>query len=383
MRIEKSRDGNRVEFIGGGGAVSIILGIIIFLGGVTLITAYFKHTLAPEAEVFVYTFGPITLFLAAILVFGRRGVKIDRTMHEVIKWWGFVFIPLGSSRRPISDFAHIHLTKQVHRSKNGTHVTYPVSMSLKTGKEYKLDRQGDVLKARDFAEMSAKLLKLPLKDNSGSVEVIRNHDELDMSIREQVAKKGEIPTLDDAGEIPHSLKQFGDIRKGRLLLDMPPTKIGGVVKKLLIIPFVLTLVVISDFMSPFFTGDEGGVPVPFFFLLLLFFLAPLPFVFITLGKKLRRLGDVTRIYATRSRLEIQYGKDKLEWNASDIEEMMLLPRAELPEGIPKFAQGFASLANGGITVRSDKLHATFGHRFDRTEQAWIYKTLYAVLAGKG
>ncbi|MCP4042882.1 MAG: hypothetical protein GY731_13150, partial [Gammaproteobacteria bacterium] len=101
MRIEKSRDGNRVEFIGGGGAVSIILGIIIFLGGVTLITAYFKHTLAPEAEVFVYTFGPITLFLAAILVFGRRGVKIDRTMHEVIKWWGFVFIPLGSSRRPI------------------------------------------------------------------------------------------------------------------------------------------------------------------------------------------------------------------------------------------------------------------------------------------
>jgi hypothetical protein len=381
MRIKKSYDESIVEFVGGGGAGSIIVGIFLFLGAGVLVAAHLSHVLPPETAGIVYVFGSIILFLSIVFMFGRGGVKIDTSFGEVNKWWGFVFLPLYSSKRNVSDFMHIQITKQAHHSKNGTHYTYPVSMLPESGKEYIINNQGVILKARTFAETSAKAMKLSLIDNSGPVEVERNYDELDMSIREQAAQKGEMQTIEDAGEMPVSLKTFGGIKNGNLLLEMPPGGLGRILKKLLFLPIFIAFVMLAFFLTHIFSGTEGRIPLFVFFIVIAFVILPLPFVVIAMSKKFACFGDVTQIYASRNKFEICYGKRKMEWNAADIEELLLLPCTELPENIPEFAKAFAQTFNGGITVRSDKLYATFAQRFNESEQEWIYKILYAILAG--
>ena len=381
MRIKKSHDATIVEFIGGGGAASIIFGILLFLGGAGLLIAQISHLFPPTTEGVVYTFGAILLLLSILFMFGRGGLKIDTSFGEVNKWWGFVFLPLYSSKRNVSDFTHIQITKQAHRSKNGTHYTFPVSTVPESGKEYILNNQGVILKSRTFAETCAKAMKLSLIDKSGPVEVTRKYDELDMSIREQALKTEVIPTIEDAGEMPASLKTFGGIKNNNLLLEMPPGGLGRILQKLLFLPVFIAFVVLAFFLPHIFSGTESRMPLFIFFIVIAFFVIPLPFILIAMSKKFACFGDVTQIYASRNKFEIRYGKRKMEWDAADIEELLLLPCEELPGNMPEFAKAFATQFNGGITVRSDKLYATFAQRFNPAEQEWIYKTLYAVLAG--
>lgn len=382
MRIKESYDGNTVEFIGGGEIIAAILGLFFLLICGGLIIAPLQNKMPPGTTPIVYVFGSITFLLGLVLIFGRKGIKVDLTFGEVSIWWGMAFLPLRSIKRLLTDFSHIEMRILVHHSKNRTYHTYPVCLCPESGKEYKLTNPKDILLSRNFAEKSAKLLQISLIDKSGTVVIERKYDELDLSIREQAEKKNEIPHLADIGEIPDSLKEFGGITDGNLLLEMPPSKLGQILKKLLIIPFLLAVVlfpVLCFFMKP---GQDGGGPWAFFYIVIAFFIIPLPIVFFVLRGKLRRFGDITKIYARKDYLEICYGEKVMAWEAADIEEMILLPRGEMPDGMPDFLKNLPIPGNGGITVRSDKLYATFGFRLNTQEQEWVFKVLYAILAGR-
>ncbi|MCF6175551.1 MAG: hypothetical protein L3J71_07275 [Victivallaceae bacterium] len=382
MKIKRSYNDTMVEFVYGGGVGFMVTGLLVGGGGIGLLLFQANNSLSNEAAIITHSFATILLVVSFWLLFGRHGIKIDSSLSEIIKWRGLTFLPLFSTRKKFYDFNSVQIERQLHRSKNSSYYSYPVLMTSESEKDFVINNQKDIIVARQVAETGAKYMKLRLLDKTGSVETVRNYDELDLSIRELAAKKGVSPKFDDVGEMPASLRAFGSLSGNQLSLEMPANNLAGIIKKLLLIPFLIGPVFFIIFLSKILASAGENMPPFILPVLIAIIILSLPITFILINKKIGFMGDVTRICANKNSLEICYGKKQLQWDAAEIEELILLPGPEASsKNIPEFLKSLTMKLNGGVLVRSDRLYATFAYRFTAEEQQWIYKTLYAILAG--
>lgn len=379
MKIKKSSYHNSIEFVGGGG-LSTVLGLCLMGVGVTLYTLLFTRKEMMESfATFTYTGGTFLFLLGLLIGFCRHGVRVNRRLDELERWWGFLFIPLKTKKIKRSLFSCIKLVKHVHRSKNGTTFTYPVELYSEQTACIVLFCCGDPLKSRQFAETAAKGLELPLREEYDGIKTERNHDELDLSIRQLAEKNQESYTIEDAGTIPEKLAAHCEVRPNFLALEFPE-KPNPLLKIFFFLPLLFILPAFPLFFIFFTRLHKQAIPGPFFVFIGIFFLTmPLLAVF-TLRNRIKKLTGPEKIAATADQLILFYAGRQQSWAADDIEELILAPKPK------RTSNPLAMLANlstgGGILVRSDTCYATFSQQLSEAEQAWLYKVLYAILTSK-
>ena len=379
MRLKSSYDPFSVEYESGVGPV-LILAFLLGLAGIFIASIpFFAQAENIRKSGLVYCMIGAGFILVAIAVaFLRKGLKIDTSSGEMTKWFGFSEFIFHKSMDHLKNYAYVRISRQEHRTKNGVYYSYPISLAPEKGKGFQLENFNDPLKSRLFAENSAALLKISLLDASEQIQTIRSPDELNMSVRKRAEKHGDVPKINELGEIPSPISGFVSLKNRHLEIKMPENfraKFKAfILIAVLAVGFTMSGIMVFIITSSIFRKS---------YLPLIFLLAEIPaFILIALVIFKKSLPeDVTMIYASPERLDLHYGNKKVEINADEIEEILLLPPPVMKTPVPEYFKNFIPENRlGGILLRTDKANVRFGGRFGNSESKWIYSALYAILA---
>ncbi len=360
----------------------------------------------PVPPIVLILFGGAFTAAGLSLMFGRKGLTIDRRLGMVERWWGLL-VPMRIKRYHLHELESVRLSYDSGDSDSSG--TYPVRLVRRFSDETLPVRQpADYQKARQLAEEIAAFLGIPLEDVSAGAPLIREPGRLGETLRERVLRTGEdIRTLP-----PEPADMRTRIRKSDegWVLEIPGPRRGV----LNFIPLAFVLV---------FAGVVAGIFLPALMLLpwpmavrfglislIAVFFVLLP-VWGALRDMLRARKDRTVVTVTPVSLkveEIRHGKRVSEEIFSDELEDLVLPTGRtimeegrwsrqlqsrslgdtgilrLPDGRP--APGLMQklvkyVGLPGITALSRSRRVTFGKGLDEAELLYLRALIRRIIAG--
>lgn len=197
MREVRSHDSNILHYCAGGGLLHGV-GLVVFLLG-CLPVYQLLSTSGPSVGLI-----PALLLSAILCSFGlavalfRKDVEIDRdgpTLTRTLRVGPFSYASdtalSGVDRMGLSTEARVTGSGR-NRSKKQV---YPVRFHYAAGSFYELVAPLDYSRARRYGERLAGFLQIPFEDSSSGTVVVRQPDELDLTVRERLRSAGTLPPL--------------------------------------------------------------------------------------------------------------------------------------------------------------------------------------------
>ena len=392
MRLAVGPNRDIIEVKKGGGCL-ILFGLPFLLAGLFVMTASLE--LLPlkgdPLPVFVgIPFGAIFAAVGGAFVFGRSGVSIDVANRTVRTWWGALGLR-KKTERPLDDFDHVTIRKEVRRSKNSTYTVYPVRLAG-SGKPISIEEPRDYKAARKTAEELAKFVGKGILDSSSGETVKRDAESLDESLRDRARRTGE--TI-DMPEMPPNMKSNCRVEERQVVIDIPAQGFRPAMLLLIAAPLVMGAFALLWFIVPLL--NETGMPATFRhvvigFISLFFILMP---ILIVVGKVVSGIRGGTQVVASPDALQVTrrggISSKVTEIPAAELEEL-LCPAARVPDearerldsaAVPEAARGILmALARGaksGIVARSDKEIVEFGANLPAHELRWIHAVITKIL----
>ncbi len=379
----------RYEKKSGGGCL-MLFGLPFLLVGLAVMIGGLGGRLKDDSGqgmpiLFAICFGGIFASVGAGFMFGRSGVTLDKRTNQAVKWWGLL-VPMKRTVVALDSLEQVEIAKEIRRSDKSTYTVYPVRLTH-GAEPLKICEPRDYQQSRREAEEIAKFLGVALKDaSSGGEGVVRQADELDHSIRDQVRAKGEVvevPATPTGSRVRHELAD------GKLTFEIPAPGVSP----------VMLVVIVGMCLLPlgsgafFFTGFLGGGSEPWLFkafigVFVLFFVAP---VILIPGRMILKGKSRERITVTPQKLELSLVSPWMTRTSSlpagEIEELELVQGARMPTGgrdaekVPQIVKGIALMAGGGATImaRTDKETLQFGRMLSRAEAEWMHALIKRVL----
>ncbi len=369
MKFKETGDPDILETKSGGGFL-MLFGLPFLLAGLFIITTpleLFPLGGDDAPWYFVVPFGAVFTLIGAGLMFGRRGVIIDRRQKTVTTWYG-IFVPMKQTQHYIDTYRQLTVTREIRRGDKSSYTVYPIR--LKGGpvsEEVNLGEPRDYHEARYSAESIARFLKMPIADSSSGEKVIRDADKLDESIRERARRTGEKIKIPGA---PFDTKVKVRQESGEVIVEIPPAGITPFAYLKLAIQLIFMATIISWFILPIIKSIGAGSEQFLFFGLigLVFILIPLIFM---LGSVLTQARKTFFITASRHILRVvektPFKKKTTEIPADELEELAAAVKNNMPEGFSKTPDGRMMIDKD----RYDQKNRSDSNNYRTEENAYI------------
>ncbi len=360
-------------------------GLVVMTGPLNLV----KWQGNPPPWPVAIPFGGVFALVGACLVFGRRVLTIDKTLGKAISRWQLI-VPVKTTVRDLSEFDRVTLTKEVRRSKNSTYTVYPVRLEGE-GDPFPWEEFRDPLKGRRAAERLAKFVGVKMVDRSTGGEVVRELEELDLSLRERLRAKGVAVEVPDP---PPNVRTQCRVEGDELTLFIPPQGLTLLLKARLAFgfaPAIMGLVFLTAAYVQVFDKAPLPVKLGFFGFVGVFFVL-LPVIFIS-GGALAAARRSQRVQVSPRRLRVEtrglFGSKVVEIPADELEELHAPAAGNLstealqqaPEPLGKLVTELASAAAARTAIRavSDNAIAVIGKGLPPQELQWIHAVMLNVL----
>ncbi|NUM35791.1 MAG: hypothetical protein HUU50_14700 [Candidatus Brocadiae bacterium] len=377
-----SYDPDLMVFRSGGGCL-ILFGLPFLLSGCLVIALPFLPQ-SQQVDWFTCFFGLPFFLVGVALVFGRSGILIDKRMNSVTSWWGLLF-PLHSKVFDLKSFIKVTITKEIRRSKNSTYTVYPVRLAGEESVSFGENTQYEA--SRKIAEEIAKFIFIPLSDASSDVEIIREPDKLDESVRDKILRTGEAREIPPT---PKNSKLLYDREGEEIRLEIPPMGWHPIFYVPIVFGIIFSCILFGAFSPMLFEKD----------LFILIRLIPIavvsvPFIII-FGAIYRFASKRTIIHVSPKILQVQeiwaLGKNTKQIPVKELEELRILSaldNAQLkksldslnkenrPQNIPS-SLGF--FGNAAILARSDRVTIQFGTGLSKEEVEWLHAVIENTIA---
>ncbi len=346
-----------------GGGLTSLFGLPFLLIGLGILI--FLVPQANEEQIFLILFGSIFALVGSIIVFGRKGITIDKTRNMVTIWYGLL-VPFKSTTYMLSSEGKVRVSKEKRQTKNSSYVVYPITL-ITDSEEIKLFELGTFEKAREDGEAIAKVCQYDLEEALSGTVKTTDSENLDKSLKEKYKKDGK--PLEPASR-PTEMKSHVDEYSSPLRIVIPG-------RSLLIA--LLPLAIPAAFLSYFYYslssnagGGEADKSVPVLFFAFLGF-----FAFVSVGvplfMTLKKHTTATMIEVTNSVLTITYKTlfsfNKFEIPTPEIEDIL----------ITKDFGKNRSDNNKAIQILSDRHIANFGDNLKYEEQKYLCYLIKNVL----
>lgn len=170
---------SRLRIWTGMGVMAKIVGLSFAAGVAGLIA---EHGWTQSMGVLVVFAIPTT-----VLVFGHRGVDLDKASGRIVEWWGLGFplvfgLPFRRRVYPLDQYTEISFADRRSRSSRGGTVVYPVWLSGPQASSVVLARRWTYFQARRCAERAARFLGVTFADTVGGNESRRSPQMLDRAL---------------------------------------------------------------------------------------------------------------------------------------------------------------------------------------------------------
>lgn len=373
MKRIETHDPDVMEWRGGGGCLALF-GLPFLLAGLFIMSVPFTavEMKGNMPKWMMVPFGAVFATIGAALVFGRRGVIVDRRRKEVRTWWGLL-VALGGTERQLEEFTGVRLTREVRRSDKSSYTVYPVRLGG-GGKPVSLGEPRDATAARKLGEELAKFVGLPLEDATSGSVVRREAGHLDESVRDRARRTGrklEIPPP------PPGMKTQVSFQGDATVLEIPP---AGFHPAYLVI-FAVVLIfpaIIGGFMIHPILGEKSEDPFRWVFVGFLSLFALVP-VLIFAGVVLRAAKRRTKVTVSPGEVTVETSGIgltlKVTLPADEIEELLV---RDLPPQMAKFAA--MKRGAGGIVLRTDRKGVSFGAHLSGDELRHLKGVIESVIA---
>lgn len=363
----------------GGGCVSLF-GLPFLIFGLAFLIAGGMGKVAdsktghPTELLFLVPFSLIFMAVGAAFVFGRRGIIIDRSTRRATAWWGLLS-PFYRRERPLNGLAEVSVSREVRKGNKSTTTVYPVR--LKGGSApFNVVEPTDYEEARRSAEQIAKFLGLPMVDNSTGQAVRREADELDMPLRDQLARRGQDIAWP---EPPAGMRCTYEVADDTVTIDVPRNRLSPIRKLSMIsglVPAIVILIVLhsSGLLRGHGAHDVFRLPLLMFFgAICILPLAATVFSGLLLAMRRVRITASPRELRVTTRGLLTH-EEAIPTN--ELEELIVTPR---PAGMPAFLASI--LGSPPLIARSDRLTITISLDVTPEELDWIHKAILYVVTG--
>ncbi|MHC5020845.1 MAG: hypothetical protein ACYTGX_12185 [Planctomycetota bacterium] len=308
----------------------------------------------------------------------REGFDFTTDGTQLARWWG-VGIPLRFSKETRAHYGQVVLEKKVKRSdQKGRHTWFDVLFGGDKGRTW-IASFHTYRQARQRAEAIAKRLEMALRDEGQHEPFTRQHDELDVPVREQAGRfvPRSLPQQPVGSSVQfHETDECAEVRipapglRGPRLLR---ALIGGAVAFLIWAIFLYPDNAWADWAA----SDDAieafaGVWLPRLF----WALTLIPLGWLVVPSLWRSLGrDRLEIYSDRLRIHraMPLSLRGFELDASEIEEIITAPRESDWNRDPK-AREYV------VSVRSDDGFVELGAGLTDRERDWLRDLLLYYLA---
>ena len=191
------RDPDVIETRSGGGCLSLF-GLPFLLAGLFVMQIPFGWIPVENSNAmpwfFFIPFGGIFVLVGGGLVFGRKGLSLDRRKGVMVEWWG-PMVPLKRKEQVLDNVKRVSLCK--NSGDSDSPATYPVKLEGDAIQDVAIFAPTEYQEARRFAEELSRFLSRSLADFSSGVRIEREPGRLDETFLDRV-RKG----VEDAGGLP-------------------------------------------------------------------------------------------------------------------------------------------------------------------------------------
>jgi hypothetical protein len=405
QQLPAGSHGERLEKQTGGGCL-MLFGLPFFAAGVFMLlvaTGVLDTKIEgnQQAAPYVLTFmGLIFSLVGGVLMFGRAGITIDRTMNKVSRWWG-ILLPMKVTEQSLHHFKHIELNRERRKSGNSSVTVFPVRLkSDGTVKDIEYESSRNYSQARRTAETLSAYLRVNLEDISSGERVVRAYDKLDESLRDKLRSEGAAPSMLSR---PHEMRSKVQENYGQLTIDIPSTGLRPLYL-VFFIPALVFIGVVLLFFRPL--GKEFGdlsSPEGIFATVFMALFLGIP-ILATLVIVMKKVGGGVSVTLDREKLAVRrkglVGPRTIEIPVDELEELHRLdPMKGLGTGQGKPAdpaqiQKYQSLLStnsglgrliralipSGIVARSDRREVRFGQGLSTEELNYLHELLTKTLA---
>lgn len=399
------RDPDVIETRSGGGCLSLF-GLPFLLAGLFVMQIPFGWIPVENSNAmpwfFFIPFGGIFVLVGGGLVFGRKGLSLDRRKGVMVEWWG-PMVPLKRKGQVLDNVKRVSLCK--NSGDSDSPATYPVKLEGDAIQDVAIFAPTEYQEARRFAEELSRFLSRPLADFSSGVRIEREPGRLDETFLDRV-RKG----VEDAGGLPApppDMKSRVKETAQGIEIEIPWLPRNPVPRWLQIVLPLVFVGVAAYFFVPFLKLPAPPAVRYFFagFFLVFFVLGPLVSI---LRLKNRRKAGGTKVSVTPEQVVVEEsrgGKQRTTMiPAEEIEDFDLpteravrdsmetpfrhyhladtgVPR--LPDGrpMPRILSALMKLVTSpGISIRSDEAWVQFGSGLAEDELRYLYALIRKVLA---
>ncbi len=378
MKLRESGSG-RLEGRAGGGCLAIfglpflLAGLFVAIGG--SLGMLESEGGEPAPIYFVLPFGLIFATVGAILVFGRYGIVIDRNARQVTTWYGLL-VPMKSTQHPLGVIDEVRITKEIRRSDKSTRTVYPVRLAG-GAQPIDINETTDYGDSRQLAEQLATFLDLPVVDRSSGQAVRREAAELDLSLRDRIAQKGEPITWP---EPPTGMRSSYEVIDDAVRIHIPApglTAVHGLVMLGGLVPVgvVAAFLYFTGFLDDGFMDDDVGYV---FLGFLGFFFGVVPLL-LTAVPALNNAVEKTDVFASPEELRVTWSgllTRSRTIPTTELEELELTHNVGLSRQGNRFLGGSTA-----IIARSDTTTIQLAPRVDGAETHWIHGAIRYVVTG--
>lgn len=352
--------------------------------------------------------GGVFALVGAGLVFGRSGIRLDRSRGYVTTWWGLL-VPFSSTEYRLDQFTQVSVTREVRRGKNSTYEVFPVRLEGE-GVHVTCSESRTYDEARRQGEEIAKFANLGVHDSSTGEDVIREAGTLDESVQDRARRLHIVTPLPSQPPRAACKFNFGGPHSTSVI-DIPPEGIGAMHSAGLIGALVFSGFVGYQFFGPQWGPDmQGGDWIFLTFFGVFFFALP---VGAALVNMLSAATSRQRITISPSGVQVSlqrmYGTKTIEFPAAEVEEVETTGlKTDDPDALakqllrqsgqeltpsqqariqriasPVIAAGKTfgqfSKDDGEVIIRSDRASCRIGTALSRAEKEWLRNVIVHVL----
>ena len=399
------RDPDVIETRSGGGCLSLF-GLPFLLAGLFVMQIPFGWIPVENSNAmpwfFFIPFGGIFVLVGGGLVFGRKGLSLDRRKGVMVEWWA-PMVPLKRKGQVLDNVKRVSLCK--NSGDSDSPATYPVKLEGDAIQDVAIFAPTEYQEARRFAEELSRFLSRPLADFSSGVRIEREPGRLDETFLDRV-RKG----VEDAGGLPApppDMKSRVKETAQGIEIEIPWLPRNPVPRWLQIVLPLVFVGVAAYFFVPFLKLPAPPAVRYFFagFFLVFFVLGPLVSI---LRLKNRRKAGGTKVSVTPEQVVVEEsrgGKQRTTMiPAEEIEDFDLPTERAVRDsmetpfrhyhladtGVPRLPDGrpmprilsalMKRVTSPGISIRSDEAWVQFGSGLAEDELRYLYALIRKVLA---
>ncbi len=308
----------------------------------------------------------------ALLVY-RSGITFDRARDDIHTWWGLPK-PVRTQRSALSNYREVAVQREVRttHTNNGSSRTIVFAVRLNAPGDadaLEIAAPKDAMAARGLGETIARACGLPLRSvmSSAGSHTLRQPEELDWSLRQQIEARGQSP--DEPVEPPRS-RLVVSPDGNRRVVDLPSIGLlrGGLGISLLALP--------GAFMFVGFALSALDDAPPIFVATFCMF-AALPFL-IGLWAGLTRGLRTEQLRVDAGELSVER-RSPLGTRKTTVPSM-LIEEASWSPSAPSILGSL--VASGGVTLVTDERLIEFGRGASDAEREYLVQLIeHAVCLG--